>query len=53
MPIGQVIFGQLYDKLSFNLILIYVGVMGLTFAAAKILQRIVESPIDQPDSVNC
>ncbi|KNZ41271.1 MFS transporter [Acetobacterium bakii] len=53
MPVGQVIFGQLYDKLSFNLILIYVGVMGLTFAAAKILQRIVESSIDKPDSVNC
>jgi len=46
MPIGQVIFGQLYDKLSFDLILIYVGVMGLTFAAAKILQRINERPMN-------
>jgi len=38
MPIGQIIFGQLYDKLSSGLIGIYLIITALTFGVAKILQ---------------
>jgi len=51
MPIGQVIFGQLYDKLSFGLISIYVAVMGLTFVTTKILHHINDMPMDTQTSL--
>ncbi|MBC3889534.1 MFS transporter [Acetobacterium paludosum] len=39
MPIGQVLFGQLYDKLSSGLIGIYILVMILSLGFAKIIYR--------------
>jgi MFS family permease len=39
MPIGQVLFGQIYDKLSSGLIGIYIIIMVLSFGFAKIIHR--------------
>lgn len=39
MPIGQVLFGQIYDKLSSGLIGIYLLIMGVTFGFAKIIHH--------------
>lgn len=40
MPVGQILFGQLYDKLNSVLIIIYILVMGLTFGIAKIIHHL-------------
>jgi MFS family permease len=37
MPIGQILFGQLYDQLNSGLVGIYLIITGLTFGVAKIL----------------
>lgn len=46
MPIGQIIFGQLYDKLSSGLIGIYFVVASLTFALAKIIHHMNDRRLD-------
>jgi len=46
MPIGQIIFGQLYDKLSSGLFGIYLIITALTFGVAKILQYMNDCRFD-------
>ncbi len=46
MPVGQIIFGQLYDRLNSELIIIYILVTALTFGLAKIIHHLNNSCLD-------
>ncbi|AFA50002.1 MFS transporter [Acetobacterium woodii] len=46
MPVGQILFGQLYDHLNSELIVIYILVTGLTFGIAKIIHHLNNSYSD-------
>ncbi len=46
MPIGQILFGQLYDQLNSGLVGIYLIITGLTFGVAKILHHMNDCRLD-------
>jgi hypothetical protein len=46
MPIGQILFGQLYDQLNSGLVGIYLIITGLTFGVAKIFHYMNDCRLD-------